>query len=83
MLATPTIPTLANPPRNGGSPLYAGIPRPELRQGLRAYRYAPSPEELVASTSPGGCDLSPALIQRTKPAKPYKPIFPFRQTFYP
>ena len=41
-LAHAEIPTLAHPPRNGGSPLSAGIPRPELRQGLRAYRFADS-----------------------------------------
>ncbi len=41
-LANTKIPPLARPPRNGGSPLSAGIPRPELRQGLRAYRFAPS-----------------------------------------
>ncbi len=41
-LARVNIPTPARPPRNGGSPLSAGIPRPELRQGLRAYRFAPS-----------------------------------------
>jgi len=41
-LANAKIPPLARPPRNGGSPLSAGIPQPELRQGLRAYRSAPS-----------------------------------------
>jgi len=41
-LANAKNPPPARPPRNGGSPLSAGIPRPELRQGLRAYRSAPS-----------------------------------------
>ena len=41
-LANAKIPPPARPPRNGGSPLSAGIPRPELRQGLRAYRFAGS-----------------------------------------
>jgi len=43
-LANTKIPPLTHPPRNGGSPLSAGIPRPELRQGLRAYRFAGSRE---------------------------------------
>jgi len=57
-LADAKMPPLARPPRNGGSPLSAGIPRPELRKGLRAYRSDASREAAPLRSAAFGCQCA-------------------------